>query len=526
MLANDDSDHQGDLNEQHAVDLDTDRFAHGTAAGLILQRNRDLGNLLTAERAVFYVQILHSLLQFRRAHELEPLHEDLFDEVQREQADLSADSEYSSAQYAIDVRQLLEWKLIEERIELERLRGYQDTRRKKYRYRLKAETRAFLEWLEERARDDLEESGSDTRNLLESVLSSLRELNRVLYRVGTKRAENGDARRVLHQLTSLDELTHTVTSNLVSFNERMYGFLMADFAVAEARQILDDLQVFVDEFLRQIHRLRDEVMETLRRLGSEQAQAKIRHSMVEMEVERKKSAHLLRRTYNEEQVASVPRQLLEYYREEGQLDLLCRRISRTAKQIWHRLYLRLRERERRSHRLEDLRLRISEIATFESDQVPHSFLLELIAPAQLASDPNYWTAREKATPPAPRRYQGRQNEVAIEPLRCKQRSPQTARALEKEQLARLVAWLNEQVFVGSEQTVRLAAGRFAEFDDLASVLQLIKTGMLGKGKKLINVGYSLAELDGRDQLEAGRYQLELDALEVTRGEKGGNGHPG
>ena len=118
MLANDDSDHQGDLNEQHAVDLDTDRFAHGTAAGLILQRNRDLGNLLTAERAVFYVQILHSLLQFRLAHELEPLHEYLFDEVQREQADLSADSEYSSAQYAIDVRQLLAWKLIDERLEL------------------------------------------------------------------------------------------------------------------------------------------------------------------------------------------------------------------------------------------------------------------------------------------------------------------------------------------------------------------------------------------------------------------------
>ncbi|MCB2212062.1 DUF2397 family protein [bacterium] len=497
-----------------------------SAASLVLSRNHNLGHLLTAERAVWYVQILYQLLIFRRAHELAPLHEDVYEAVHEPLGAFQDDGAYTQAQYANDIRQLLEWDLIEERIELERLRGYKDTRRRKFRYRLTHETRAFLEWLEDRARDDLEDSGADTRNLLETVLSSLNELNRVLHRVGTKRTEEGDARRVLHQLTTLDQLTHSVTENLVTFNERMYGFLLAEFEVAEARQIIDELQVFVDQFLHQIYRLREDITGNLGRIGDAKAFEKIQLSIREMDRERKQAAHLLRRSYNDEQVTAIPAGLQDYYREDGQLDELCRRISHTAQLVWKRLYLRLRERERKSHRLEDLRARIAEIASLPPDVVPHRFLYELIAPAQIAVDPNHWTALEKADPPQPRLYRGRQRERAVEPLRVKQLHPESARELEQQKLDRLVSWLRDHVLADGEDSARLCDGRFETLDDLAATMQLVKAGLLNRGRKLSISGFRFEQRGGQDELVAGDYRLELDALNVHRKQKDEHGHAG
>ncbi|MDP8237493.1 MAG: DUF2397 family protein [Candidatus Hatepunaea meridiana] len=495
---------------------------HGEVTDLVSQRNRALGHLLTAERAFYYVQILFSLLRFRRAHELEPLHEDLYEDIYKDLNALNEDAEYDLAHFNSDIHQLKNWNLIGERIELERLRGYQDTRRKKYRYSLSSETRAFLEWLEDRARDDLEESGADTRNQLETILSGLRELKRVLYRVGTKRSEDGDARRVLYQLATVNELTHTITGNLISFDERMYGFLMTDFALDKAKQILDELRVFVEEFLSQIYNLRDDIVKILSGIGSEQSREKIRVCLEQMEEERKRSAHLLRRSFNAAQMEATPGRLIGFYGENGRLDQLCRRISRTAQQVWRRLYLRLRERERKSHRLLDLRQRIKEVALLEPEEVPYNFLFELISPAQISVDPNYWTEREKASPPQPRMYKGRQREHAIEPLGRKKRNPETARALEQQQLGQLIQWLREKIIMDNEMKAQITAQKFDGFDDLEKTMQIIKAGKLSKGKKLVNTGFWLLDLEGWDALEAENYALEMKPLVINRGTDNGN----
>ena len=58
-----------------------DAFQEGDAVQLVLRRNRNLGFLFTAERGIFYIQILYRLLCFRREHELEPLNEEIYREV-------------------------------------------------------------------------------------------------------------------------------------------------------------------------------------------------------------------------------------------------------------------------------------------------------------------------------------------------------------------------------------------------------------------------------------------------------------
>ncbi len=105
---------------------------------LLEGRNRQLGQLLLAERAVVYVSILSALLEFRRNHELEPLHEDLYVALRD-----TLDAAYTSEHYNQDLRQLLDWNLIDERIEKERLRGYRDTRRRKFRLRQDRVARRF-----------------------------------------------------------------------------------------------------------------------------------------------------------------------------------------------------------------------------------------------------------------------------------------------------------------------------------------------------------------------------------------------
>src|SRR5574344_1211328 len=121
------------------------------SAALLANRNKEVGHLLLSERAVAYVTILAALLGFRREHELEPLHDDLYAAVR---AGLDGDGAYTPDAFNQDIRQLLLWNLITDRLEKERLRGYKDTRRRKFRYRLTDESAAFLLWLEARRRDD------------------------------------------------------------------------------------------------------------------------------------------------------------------------------------------------------------------------------------------------------------------------------------------------------------------------------------------------------------------------------------
>ena len=95
------------------------------------KRALTLGNMLSSERAAEYVACLRALAQFREEHEPEPLHEDVELKVCGEDADAFAVSAFKS-----DIRQLKEWGLVAERIEKERLRGYRDNRRTKFRYRI------------------------------------------------------------------------------------------------------------------------------------------------------------------------------------------------------------------------------------------------------------------------------------------------------------------------------------------------------------------------------------------------------
>jgi len=343
----------------------------------------------------------------------------------------------------------------------------------------------------------------------------------VVYRVQTANAQQGDARRVLFQLGNLDELTHAVSDDLVALNARMFAFVLRPYTVAEARQILREIELFVEAFLRQIHTLRGEILELLEKAHGERALEKVRACIEEMEVERRQSPHLLRRMADPASLLRVPQTMFDFYREDGTLDILCRRINATTTNVWRKLHLHLRELERKNHRLEDLRARIDEIAVLPAESVPAAFLFELIAPAQQYTDPQFWDEHEQASPPEPRHSSGRRGERPPTPLPRKAHTDGPVRSMEQKRLALLREWLSAKVITPAQASALLADARFDAFDDLTRVMELVKNGQLGHGRKLASIGYALSELDGVDVLVADELTLTLPALQVVRGGKHG-----
>jgi hypothetical protein len=478
--------------------------------GLLQNRNRELGNLLLSDRAVFYVSILAALLAFRREHELEPLHEDLFAAV-RTACGAEACTPDTFNQ---DTDQLLKWALITRRYEKERLRGYKDTRRRKYRYRLTDEAAAFLLWLEARRRDDLEPSDADTRDLLAELIGTLRETVRLFNKTGVETLDYETARGVFYRLSRMSALTDSVSVALGDFNVRLLGFASGRYDAPTARLILAELDRFLKQFLNRIHTLRTEITPEISKLRQARLSARWQACLTKMEEESRATSHLMRTRLTAPEATLA--ELAAFYAAEGTLEQLCARVNVSALQVWRRLYTHLRELERRSHRLEDLRGRIGEIARLPADAVPSDYLRSLLAPARLIGDMHFWDENEKALPPQPRWDRRRIRDESVPWLDEKPRTSAgaPAQSLEEARLRALETWLTERDLLPDDDARRVSEGRFSAFEDFPRLIELARSGLLGHGARLAKLGLRLEPTPDAVQVDAERHSLAFDDLLV------------
>jgi len=480
------------------------------ANGLLENRNKEIGNLLLSERAVPYVTVLAALLAFRREHELEPLHDDLYAVVR---SDLGGDA-YTSDAFNQDTGQLLKWNLITDRLEKERLRGYKDTRRRKFRYRLTDEATAFLLWLEARHRDDLEPNDADTRDLLSELISTLRETVRLFNKTGIESLDYETARGVFYRLARMSALTDSVSQTLGDFNVRLLGFATSSYDAATARAILAELERFLKQFLNRIHTLRTEISPEISKLRQARYAARWQACLEKMEEESRATSHLMRTRlpHPERTLAS----LAAFYAAEGTLEQLCARVNTAALQVWRKLYTHLRELERRSHRLEDLRTRVSEIARLSADTVPADYLRGLLAPARMIGDMHFWDENEKALPPQPRWDRHRIREETVLWLDEKVRSDGApTQSLEEARLHALETWMTRRGLTPSpEQARRISQGDFTAFEDFPRLIELARSGLLGRGARLAKLGLELTPTVDPVCVEADRHALAFYDLLV------------
>lgn len=482
------------------------------ASAWLARRNPALGHLLLAERAVPYVSVLAALLAFRRAHELEPLHEDLLAALRP-----ALGAAYDGDAFNQDLRQLQEWDLLSARIEKERLRGYRDTRRRKFRYRLADEATAFLLWLETRHHEDLEPRDGDTRDQLAELVGTLRETSRLFHKIPTGGPDYDTARGVFYRLSRMEALTSDVSRSLGDLNLRLLGFATARYDVAEARAVLAELDRFLKQFLIRIQALRAEVLPEIDRLRLTRHATRWQACLAVLEEEQRATSHLMRlRLPSPEPVLAA---LHEFYAPEGTLEGLCHRVNASALAVWRKLFTHLRELERRSHRLEDLRARAAEIAALPPETVPRGFLLTLLAPAHLRGDLHFWNETEKAIPPQPRweRHRVREEPVAwLDPKpRADGKPPQS---LEEARLRALEEWMLAKGLVPPEDgaATRLSEGGFVAFEDFPRLLEVARHGLLGNGARLARLGLAARPLADAVRVEAEGHRLAFDDIAIAR----------
>jgi hypothetical protein len=470
-------------------------FVDGCAPALGRALDGRIAAVLTAERAPWYLTILYGMLLYRRDHELEPLHEDVLARVSEPLAALGG---YDGALFGQDVTQLVEWRALDRITEAHKLRSYRDNRRERFRYRLTDDTVALLEWLEARLAAKLDGRAGDSRDRLEDVLGHLREVRRVLeeWRGG---ARDGDrARRALHLIEAIGDAIDEVGSELLAFRGAMLAFASRPYDVAALRAILDWLERYVAVYVRRLEELRTDVAARLRELGAPRFQESLEACHALVAEERAAAPRALRAA-----AVIAPGERIAahatFFSPGGMLAALCARIDESARAVVIKMQRHLRELERRSARLADLRAAIRLVAAAPARD-PRLALLgrALVAAAHVRVDRRPGSAAAPHAPPMPRTHTRVAPSVGVPPLARKRGSLQAARDLAVRRRAELGAWL--AAFTDGADRRQLATLPSSEPGLPRRWLDVARAAHLGGGRALREAGFELETTTGEVSL--------------------------
>ena len=449
------------------------------ARELLANRSLTLGNLLASEHAAEYVAVLRAFVDFRARHEPEPLHEDMELAVCGEESDAASRLAFKNA-----LRQLKEWALVEERIEKERLRGYRDTRRTKFRYRLCEDAVALVEWLAEMHEHDLNPSAADvTGNLLDLQRSLVSELRRMLHRVDVEKVEYEIAGDVLYRVQQVDAYVDSTARSLQELNLRLLGFVAREFSAEEAKTVVEELGVFLERFGRRFALLREDILRDVEDLRLERHARRWQVCAERLKEEAAKFRHVA--SVRVPDAAAVLADAARFYGPEGELVSLINRVNDSARKVWGRLNAKLRELERRNHRLEDLGARLDEMVQLDEDDMPHEWMRRLVESAAMRGDPQSRPGGEKSLAPKPKSAARRTVHKApcwITPRSVGSRP--NAASITQVKADRLKAWMEQKgIIPGASEEISLSSGDYGVYEDCANLLQLICATRLGGGEK-------------------------------------------
>ena len=486
----------------------------GESAEWLAARATTLGSLLASERAPEYVAILRAFAEMREGHEPEPLHEDLQIKVCGEDYTVS-----SEAQFKSDLRQLKDWMLVTERIEKERLRGYRDNRRTKFRYRLCDDAVSFVAWLSERREHDLApESTAVTGNLLDAQISLLQELRRRVRAIGTETVDYETAGAVLYRIEQMRVNVESTAKTLQVLNLRLLSFGADSFQVSEAKEIVEELGHFLEHFGQRFSVLQVEINAVLNDLRRETYGPRWTACVACLQAETAKFRHIA-----SVRVPDVPAALADaanFYGAGGRLGDLVSRVRESARKVWGKLNAKLRELERRNHRLEDVQARLKEFACLAEDEVPYAWMRGVLETAAMRGDPLIRPGGEKSKHPLPKRASKLKQTHLVSWI-----TPRTVgekaniASITEVRAQRLRDWMEKRGLIPSDgQTVRLSAGTFSEFDDFPKIVRVIEALRLGGGEK----GRRHLQVIGRDcavpvsvQVDSSTLSFDDLALEAT-----------
>jgi hypothetical protein len=488
-------------------------FEDGCAPLLASAVGSRVPSLLAADRAGYYLNIAYALLLMRRGHELEPRHTDLYARVAGPQR--LHGGAYDPEEFAGDVDQLVDWGAVERITEAQRLRGYKDNRRVRFRYRLADDGVALLEWLEARLVAKLEGRVRDGRDRLADVVAFLKEGKRVLdgWRKGA--AEPDDARRAYYLLEAVADAVGDIGDELLTFRAEMVAFAHRPYDVGALREILQWLERYVVHYLGRVEQLRGEIRDRLAQLSAPRYRQALDECRAIVDAERAATPRLLRQSGPLPEPAALLDAADRFFRHGGRLADLCRHIDDSARAVLVKMHHHVKELERRNARLDDVRATIAAIARLDAGADVTAFANRLLASAHARFDRRPGFGDHRVAPPVPRRHAlAPDRRAAAQPLRQKRGSPADARALRAKRLGELRAWLHRAV-LGDRDRVRLSAIDSWDAGAPRRWLDVARARHLGGGVDARRIGAAFEAVKGTAVIDAGDDRLEAPDCIVT-----------
>ncbi len=326
--------------------------------------------------------------------------------------------------------------------------------------------------------------------------------------------DENESRRILYQINKLGQLSHDISSTLSEFNARLLGFLVCDYNIDELRGLLNSLNLYVEKYMTRIGSLRETLLPDLKKINSLKSIEKIGIAKTIMNKERLSAPREFRVRSESADPLEIPSLLLRFYKNNGVLDTVCHRINDSALRVWRRMSTHLKELERKSHRIEDLRERMKELAKKSPDYVPTEWLQSLLSWGHFRGDMHHWDDQEKADPPRPRRSSWKYRRSPVLFLEQKSRGEGAVQSMEQTRLNILKSWIEERILPDGHW--RISDGPYNDLSDFPKIMELARAGLLGNGKKLKSIDFSLTPLELDAILGAQQMTLRCKDMEVRK----------
>ena len=207
-----------------------------------------------------------------------------------------------------------------------------------------------------------------------------------------------------------------------------------------------------------------------------------------------------------------------FYAPDGRLVSLMSRVGDLARRVWGKLNAKLRELERRNHRLEDLGARLGDLSAWPEESVLHAWLRGLLATAAMRGDAQIRPDGERSRLPLPKiAERAKRTRIVTWITPRKVGAKADVASIEQARGERLKNWMRQVgVFPSAGKAVRLGGGRYASFADCRGIVDVITATRLGGGQRAMRhleiVGTPCAETI---QVSVAEGELSFQDLELT-----------
>lgn len=453
---------------------------------------------LSADKRNVYLTILNALYEERLAHQIEIFHDHLYLKVTAAVEQLTAE-DYHEALFRQDIETLVDWGNIVRKLEGRRVRSLSDNSLRRNILKISEETFQLIRHLLQQSRPAQQKSLALGFLLLQDLDSMLDEFENLLEEFYDGKRNETVIERSLHVIESMDAKIDAAVAELTRLADQLHSFLDAGSVFDSERyaDMISQLEDYNKAWLSRLNTVVDNVFSRLKNLEKHLCFDEFFAALVAFNKAEDNTDNLSRQKFA---------LLVAFFDPgSGRLDFYCKRVHDELYEALRRIRNYVRIRSDKTLRIQDIRSRITEMATADADQCI-AWVDQLFAPVIVPMLAAAGTPAEKCQAPLPRRSASAMAGVkSTRAIGAKKLSVEASRELERQKIQKLNEFFSSKVLQGKPQNL-VENALFTAIDDAKTYIQGLKMAISkgGRQAKLLQVAF---ERPGRE-CEPATFDLE------------------